>query len=59
MALPKTKREARQWVRSHWAAMINYADMGGVADLGSDLIEEIWEDECAKIAGRLRGSKPE
>jgi uncharacterized protein YbdZ (MbtH family) len=51
--LPKNKREARQWVRTHWADLIYMADMGGVGDLCNDHLDAVWSDECQKIAARL------
>jgi hypothetical protein len=51
--LPRNRREARKWVREHWAALIRAADMGAVADLESDMIDDVWSDECQRIAERL------
>ena len=53
MGEPKNKREARRWIRAHWADLIDYSDMGAVGDLGNDHIDAVWSDECRKIAKRL------
>lgn len=53
MSEPKDRREARKWVREHWADLIKYSDMGAVGDTGNDFIEAVWDDECEKIAKRL------
>lgn len=57
MSAPTNKREARQWIREHWADLIAYSDMGGVADLDNRNLDDVWSDECAKIAQRLRRAK--
>ena len=54
---PKNKREARKWVREHWAYLIQHADMGAVGDIGNDHIDEIWSDECERIHKRLTGAR--
>jgi hypothetical protein len=54
MGEPKNIHEARQWVREHWAYLIDHADMGAVADIGNDHLDAVWSDECKKIAARLR-----
>lgn len=51
---PKNRREARKWIRLHWAELIGRACMGAVADIGNDHLEDVWEDECDKIAKRLK-----
>lgn len=51
---PKSKHEARQWVRQHWADVIAASDMGAVGELNNDHIDGVWDDECDKIAERLR-----
>lgn len=56
MSMPTNTREARRWVRLHWADLINQADMGGVGDMECDAIDAIWGDECVKIAARLKKS---
>jgi len=53
MAGPTSKRAARKWIRSHWADLIGFADIGGVADLKNDHLDAVWSDECRKIAARL------
>lgn len=53
---PGTKREARRWIRQHWAYIINNADMGGVADLDNQYLNDVWSDECKKISHRLAGA---
>ena len=53
MGEPKNKREARRWVREHWADMVRQSDMGAVADLGNDHIDAVWGEECERIANRL------
>ncbi|MGQ2942955.1 MAG: hypothetical protein ACT6Q7_03020 [Blastomonas fulva] len=54
---PHNKREARRWVRAHWADMVRNSDMGAVADLDNEHLEEVWDDECRKIADRLSPSQ--
>lgn len=51
--LPRNRREARKWIRAHWAALIDCADMGGVGDLECDAIDAVWSDECRAISRRL------
>jgi hypothetical protein len=51
---PKTKHEARRWIRLHWAYLIDHADMGAVGELENDALDAVWSDECRKIANRLR-----
>lgn len=60
-AMPNNRREARQWIRRHWAEVIDLSDMGAVAEMGNRHLDEVWGDECEKIARRLRqgtGSAP-
>jgi hypothetical protein len=33
--------------------LINHADMGGVADLNCDALDDVWSDECRRIVYRL------
>lgn len=47
-----TRREARRYVREHWATLIEQADLQFTAPEG---VEEIWGDECEKTATRIRG----
>lgn len=51
--LPRSKAEARKWVRHHWADLIRQSDMGAVAELASDHINAVWGDECDRIYARL------
>ncbi len=53
MTLPRNKTEARRWVRHHWADLIRGSDMGAAGDLDCPHLEEVWDDECRKIAARL------
>jgi len=50
---PNGRREARRWIRQHWADLIRGADMGGVGDMNNDFLDEVWEDECRRISERL------
>lgn len=56
MGEPQNKREARAWIREHWATLIGQADMGAVADMANDHLDAVWSDECRKIADRLTPS---
>lgn len=51
----KTVRQGRRWIREHWAYLIINADMGAVGEMGNDILDEIWSDECRMIAQKLRG----
>lgn len=55
--LPKTRMEARRWIRHHWAEIIRQADMGAVADMECPALDAIWQDECVAISQRLAGSR--
>lgn len=50
MDYPKNKREARKWIRKHWAEFIYQSDMQFDAN---EHIASVWKDECLKIANRL------
>lgn len=50
---PKNKREARRWIREYWASLIRSADMGGVADMENDYLDEVWGTECERIHDTL------
>lgn len=54
MGEPTSKREARRWVRAHWADLISNADMGAVGDMENDHLDAVWGDECRRIAVRLQ-----
>lgn len=56
MSLPTTKREARKWVREHFASYIENADMGLDGDEVNELICEVFDDESQKIANRIRNT---
>ncbi len=45
-----TKREARRWVRLHWAA---YMSAVNVPDPCPEEIAEVWRDECLRMADRI------
>lgn len=50
------KREARKWVRRHWATFIWQDDMPDTKHLTKpqdDAISEVWGEECQRIAIRL------
>lgn len=51
--IPTNRREARSWVRQHWADMISNSDMGAIGDMENDFIDDVYQDECRKIAERL------
>jgi len=53
--MPKNEREARRWVRLHFAEYVANADMAW-DDVDCAPLEAIWADECVKIAARLRKS---
>lgn len=53
-SIPRSKREARRWVRQHWADVIAASDMGAVGELNNDHLDRVWLDECEKISERLR-----
>ena len=57
MSLPTTKREARKWVREHFASYIENADMGLDGDEVNELICEVFTDESQKIANRIRNTR--
>lgn len=48
----KTRRQARKWVRNHWARFAASADLPDDPDMPS-LAMEVWDDECQRIAHRL------
>ena len=49
-----TRREARQWIRGHWAQQIEWSDMPDLPPEYDDAISEVWSDESARIAARIR-----
>ncbi len=59
MGEPQNRREARRWLNLYWAQIIAHADMGGVADMQNDFLDDVWGDQCRKIAQRLRDSAGE
>lgn len=50
-----SKRDARRWIREHWAYLIAHADMGAVGEMEIPALDSEWSDECLRIATRLRG----
>jgi hypothetical protein len=45
-----TKREARKWVRQHWAEFMRSADNpDGIPDEAA----EVWSEECFRLAERI------
>lgn len=44
------KREARQWIREHFAEYVLLSDIG--VDV-PDAIANAWGDECERIANRI------
>lgn len=46
------KREARDWIREHWAAAIEGMEVP--ADLPDAIDNETYRAECDKIAERIR-----
>ncbi len=55
---PRNKREARRWVRLHWATFMESADVPAqheqMPDAADDLIGEVWAEESARLANRIR-----
>jgi hypothetical protein len=50
--MPKNRREARAWVRRHWARFMLSADMPDDA-MDCEHIWEVWNDEGRRCANRI------
>lgn len=51
-----TKREARKWVRQHWATFMNSADcpgLEGMSEEDADTVADVFVEESANLARRL------
>lgn len=51
-----TKREARKWVRRHWATFMNSADcpgLEGMSEANANAIADVFGDESDRLARRL------
>jgi hypothetical protein len=46
---PRTKREARRWVRIYWSRWLAHQDCTG----GNDWVFEVFTDETQRIARRI------
>ena len=52
-----TRREARIWIRQHFAGYVRMTD--AVSGGENDVIEEVWKDEVARISKRILSGSPE
>lgn len=51
-----TRREARKWVRQHWATFMNSADcpgLDGMSHADTNAISEVFTSESRRLARRL------
>jgi hypothetical protein len=48
-----TKIEARRFIREHFATYIEQADCAFTENIDM-VINDVWSDECARLAQRLR-----
>ena len=52
-----TRREARIWIRQHFAGYVRLTDYSSGDE--SEIIAAVWKDECERISKRILAGAPE